>query len=355
MSASIWSPGTTPLASVNGAMVRQEFTATAAQTLFTLTQFAYEIGTESLLVFQNGVLLDQTEVAETSSSSFTLATGATLNDKVVAVGFTEVVGTIPVVDIVPATIGASKFVKVDAGATAFEGRTAAQVLSDIGAEPADGTIIKAADIGTSVQAFDAQLAELAAIVPAQGDIIYYDGADWVALNAGTSGNFLKTMGAGANPQWALPPSAVVQVVEATPLTTKTDCAVVILYDDSIPQNTEGTQILTVSITPTNASNRLRVDIDVPLVGISAADPVILALFQDAIAGALAASATQVTQNGAQMHLTYEMAAGTTSAITFKARLGPNSGTAYVNGEGAAGNRRLGGASAARMRVTEIKA
>lgn len=38
--------------------------------------------------------------------------------------------------------------------------------------------------------------------PAQGDVIYYNGTAWVRLAAGTSGNFLKTQGAGANPTWA---------------------------------------------------------------------------------------------------------------------------------------------------------
>lgn len=38
--------------------------------------------------------------------------------------------------------------------------------------------------------------------PAQGDIIYYNGTAWVRLAAGTSGYFLKTNGAGANPSWA---------------------------------------------------------------------------------------------------------------------------------------------------------
>ncbi len=36
---------------------------------------------------------------------------------------------------------------------------------------------------------------------AQGDILYYNGTDYVRLAAGTSGQFLKTQGAGANPVW----------------------------------------------------------------------------------------------------------------------------------------------------------
>ena len=36
----------------------------------------------------------------------------------------------------------------------------------------------------------------------QGDVVYYNGSDWVKLGVGTSGQFLKTQGAAANPVWA---------------------------------------------------------------------------------------------------------------------------------------------------------
>ena len=40
---------------------------------------------------------------------------------------------------------------------------------------------------------------------AQGDVIYRNGSSqWARLPAGTSGMFLQTLGAGANPQWATP-------------------------------------------------------------------------------------------------------------------------------------------------------
>lgn len=37
---------------------------------------------------------------------------------------------------------------------------------------------------------------------AQGDILYRNASAWVRLGAGTSGHYLQTQGAGANPQWA---------------------------------------------------------------------------------------------------------------------------------------------------------
>lgn len=38
--------------------------------------------------------------------------------------------------------------------------------------------------------------------PSQGDVLYYNGTDWVALSPGTSGEYLETQGASANPQWS---------------------------------------------------------------------------------------------------------------------------------------------------------
>lgn len=37
---------------------------------------------------------------------------------------------------------------------------------------------------------------------AQGDILYHNGTSYVRLAAGTSGQYLKTLGSGANPAWA---------------------------------------------------------------------------------------------------------------------------------------------------------
>ena len=49
---------------------------------------------------------------------------------------------------------------------------------------------------------------------AQGDLIYRDATGWTRLGAGTSGQYLKTLGAGANPAWG-----TLGWIQGTPVTT----------------------------------------------------------------------------------------------------------------------------------------
>lgn len=128
-------------------------------------------------------------------------------------------------------------------------------------------------------------------------------------------------------------------------------------DDSVPQNTEGTQFLSQSITPTNASNTLEITAILHLAGSTANNQIFIAgLFQDSTASALAAiqhaensNSTGSVQN---MILRHRMVAGTTSATTFKVRAGMGiSGTTTFNGK--AGNRELGGAYASSITIMEI--
>ena len=56
------------------------------------------------------------------------------------------------------------------------------------------------EIGTDVQAYDAQLSDIAGITYASGDILYYDGANIVNLAKGSDGQYL-TLSSGA-PSWS---------------------------------------------------------------------------------------------------------------------------------------------------------
>ena len=147
---------------------------------------------------------------------------------------------------------------------------------------------------------------------------------------------------------------IVQVVEGTPYTTYSSTVTAMPADDSIPQNTEGAEWITASITPTSATNRLRIEATMGMVSGSGAIDLVAGLFQDSTANALTANAISSTGNFYvyPLSLSHEMAAGTTSSTTFKLRAGPASGTMYVNGKSS--TRMLGGVSAVRLRITEIK-
>lgn len=127
------------------------------------------------------------------------------------------------------------------------------------------------------------------------------------------------------------------------------------FDDTIPQITEGTEFLTLAITPTSATTLLQIDITVSF-SYSILNTVTLALFQDSTANALAASCEYGSTATGMINssLTYKMTSGTTSATTFRLRMGgETAGTLTLNGYG--GARKLGGVYASSINITEYAA
>jgi len=123
-------------------------------------------------------------------------------------------------------------------------------------------------------------------------------------------------------------------------------------DDTVPQNGEGTEFMTLAITPTNASNKLMIDI-VAQLSDDGGDRLQMALYQDSTANALASNAHYQSGGAYHANLTMKhfMTAGTTSETTFKMRAGGTGGTTTFNGEG--GARKLGGTFASSITITEI--
>jgi hypothetical protein len=125
-------------------------------------------------------------------------------------------------------------------------------------------------------------------------------------------------------------------------------------DDSVPQNTEGDEVMTLAITPTSSTNELKIEVTVALSASTADEQLAAALFQDTTASALAA-VRYGAKNASEIYtttFTHYMTAGTTSETTFKVRVGPGT-AATVTFNGSGGTRRLGGAFASSITITEI--
>lgn len=133
------------------------------------------------------------------------------------------------------------------------------------------------------------------------------------------------------------------------VTSSSSTAAVIPLDTSRPQSGEGAQLITATVTPTSAASRLRIRANLPTLSKSTTGTVIVALFQDATANALAATALSlVSGNYGPIQLFLEMDAGTTSATTFKIRIGCNTGSV-------AWNDAFGASSVVSMTIDEVTA
>ncbi len=127
------------------------------------------------------------------------------------------------------------------------------------------------------------------------------------------------------------------------------------FDDTIPQNTEGNELMTRAITQSSAANLIGINATV-MTASSAASSMTVALFQDTTADALAV----VNHDPANANflvtipIAHALRAGSTAPTTFKVRAGQASaGTLTFNGN--LGTRKFGGAAASYLEAREIMA
>lgn len=192
----------------------------------------------------------------------------------------------------------------------------------------------------------------------QGDILYYgaSGAP-TRLGAGTSGQYLKTQGAGANPLWAdvtVTGKKILGRTRAVSTSQSNNGASFIPADNTIPQNGEGFQVLTVTHNRQSATSQLLVRWRAHASNNSLSGPLCSALFQDATAGALAVG-VESTNNTyiIQLEGDYELVSGSTGNTTFNIRIGGASGTTYFNQP--SGGALYGGVVTSFIEVIEIEA
>lgn len=159
------------------------------------------------------------------------------------------------------------------------------------------------------------------------------------------------------PGWTtVPPDYVASVIQtraSVPYTANADLTAVIPLDNTKPLVTEGTEILTVTLTPKHVSNvmrlRFRGEVTMPHSGAC-----IAALFRTGITDALRAAYTIIndTNDVKSLALEVEETPGVLTPVTYTLRVGPSHGAMRMNGNSA--GRLLGGAAAATMVVEEIR-
>jgi hypothetical protein len=151
-------------------------------------------------------------------------------------------------------------------------------------------------------------------------------------------------------------TAIVQIVNTQTGAVATGTTVMPV-DDTIPQNTEGNEYMTLAITPKHADNKLNIEV-VAQFGHSVNTAITSgALFKDSVASAVAAAiGVNVGTNGisSPIVINYTVVAGSTSATTYKVRIGSSSaGTTTFNGD--SGGRKFGGVMSSSITITEYTA
>lgn len=191
--------------------------------------------------------------------------------------------------------------------------------------------------------------------PADGDLLeLYD------VSSSTNKKITRTtffsappLGSGSVTNTALAAGVSVQTV-STNYSSSSVNNTAIPEDDTVPQITEGNEVMTQAITPKSATNILVIEATITAAN-DAAQQVVGALFQDANANALAVGIQyQPTANGMNtIVVKHRMVAGTTSSTTFRIRIGAGGGNTTFNGF--ASGRKYGTTTKSTIVITEYKA
>jgi len=156
----------------------------------------------------------------------------------------------------------------------------------------------------------------------------------------------------ANGGTAVPDCQVIGQVVNTQVTAVATGTTIMPFDDTIPQNTEGNEFMSLAITPKSAASTLIIDVQMQLSS-SVIAAVSYGLFQDSTVSAICSGYHSQLTAGVAIRavIRYTMTSGTTSSTTFKVRAGGSAaGTMTINGIG--GARYLGGSAASSITITE---
>ena len=226
-----------------------------------------------------------------------------------------------------------------------------QIISDVKEVVADVTPQLGGNLDVNGQSIVSASNGAIAITPnGSGDVIL-DGQKFPQAD-GSANQIMQTDGS-AQISWVTR-GAVRQCQYTINSTYSATTGVAIPVDDTIPQKTEGTTAgMDRAITPGATGNVLVIEGTVNCAH-SDDTTLVITLLQDTTANALAAwSVRCIADYMETVSFRYVMAAGTTSATTFKVYVGPSTGTGttFLNG-GSTTGRKFGGVARSILTVTE---
>lgn len=167
---------------VNGTAERNVYTATNGQTSFAAT---YDVGFVD--VYLNGLKLTAgTDYTATDGTTVVLTSGAAGGDIVDIVAY----GAFNIANTYTQTQADARFLQATNNLSdldnAVTARTNLGVAIGVDVEAYDATILKSANIGSSVQGHSAALDDISGLAVTDGNIIVADGANWVAESGATA-------------------------------------------------------------------------------------------------------------------------------------------------------------------------
>jgi hypothetical protein len=175
------------------------------------------------------------------------------------------------------------------------------------------------------------------------------GTLWIYYNDGTSSQWV--MAAGGGPV----PGAVLQQLYTDTNATPSTSSFVAAGSNTIPQQTDGIEVLSITVTPKAATSKIRVDAIVPA-SCNTNATWFVSLFRDGGANALVT--VPASHNASFMlpaPLTFEVAAGSIALTTFKIRIGLAQSGSSLFLNSSSGTPFFGGSIRATMALTEFAA
>lgn len=173
--------------------------------------------------------------------------------------------------------------------------------------------------------------------------------DGIAIYSGTTGKVLKASGKTIDSIQGV----VLNQVE-TEISGSTTITAVVPDDNTTPTVSEGVQIFTLGITPADAANKVKIEVNLPFINSNSQSNVMaISVFRGSTnLGVGVTSRTNSLGEGTPLHLVIVDEPASASLVTYTVRMGVDQDIGYLHGRG--GSAQYGSAAKSRMILSEIK-